>query len=310
MAIKDFGYLDNPSNGLDIVRARTLIGNLRLWDMPRSEEALDIIINEIGLSPIPGIYLLFDERSDKKVYIGQSENLKSRLATHIKSPENKIKSWERVIIINDARNATQSDLNDENIRLILENYLVDLFKINRYKVTTVSSRSPSLSAAQKALVDSFKEELVVLLTRKSKITKVLTERGDDEVYNDEVQKILKSKGYKIDKWGKIEAIVNGQKTFLRPGSIKPNGWQVTFRGNKPDSFKTCLEQGTGYLLMPRGPILLIPLDEIRDFIKKNDKTAFKRDTIDIFVRFDEEKLVIVYKNAEKDITHNAIQPFK
>ena len=27
------------------------------------------------------------------------------------------------IIINDARNASQSDLNDENIRLILENYL-------------------------------------------------------------------------------------------------------------------------------------------------------------------------------------------
>ena len=64
----DFGYLDNPANGLDIIRARTLLGNLRLWDIPRREEALDIVINEIGHSPIPGIYLLFDEKSEKKVF--------------------------------------------------------------------------------------------------------------------------------------------------------------------------------------------------------------------------------------------------
>ncbi|MFQ5686910.1 MAG: GIY-YIG nuclease family protein [Candidatus Scalindua sp.] len=224
MSSREFGYLDNPANGLDIIRARTLVGNLRLWDIPKSEEALEIVINEIDNSPIPGIYMLFDKRSDKKVYIGQSEDLKSRLVTHVKSPDEKIKNWERVIIINDARNASQSDLNDENIRLNLENYLISLFKINRYKVTTFSSRKPSLSATQKALVKSFKEELVVLLTRKSKITKVLTERGDDEVYNDEVKKILKRKKYKIDEWGKVEAVINGMKTFIRAGSSKPKGW--------------------------------------------------------------------------------------
>lgn len=307
MSSREFGYLDNPANGLDIIRARTLVGNLRLWDIPKSEEALDIVISEIGNSPIPGIYMLFDERSDKKVYIGQSENLKSRLVTHVKSPDEKIKNWERVIIINDARNASQSDLNDENIRLNLENYLISLFKINRYKVITFSSRTPSLSATQKTLVKSFKEELIVLLTRKSKITKVLTERGDDEVYNDEVKKILKRKKYKIDEWGKVEAVINGIKTFIRAGSSKPKGWQVTFRGNKSDSFKTCLEKRKGYLLIPRGPILLIPLKDLKDFILKSDKEAFDRDTIDIFVLFDEEKIFVVYKNTKMDITTNAVQ---
>lgn len=180
----DFGYMDNPPNGLDIIRARTLIGNLRLWDIPRSEQTLDIIVNEIGLNPIPCLYILFDERGMKKVYIGQTENLKSRLATHIRTPDDEIKHWDRVIIINDGRNATQSNFNDENIRLILENYLIQLFKINRYNVTTSTSRHPSLSATQKTLVNTFKQELVILLTRKAKITKVLTERGDDEVYND------------------------------------------------------------------------------------------------------------------------------
>ena len=309
MANRDFGYQDTPPNGLDIIRARTLVGNLRLWDVPRVDEALDIAINEIGHSPIPGLYLLFDERSEKKVYIGQSENLRNRLSTHMKSPEEKIKNWERAIIINDARNATQSDLNDENIRLILENYLVTLFKINRYKVTTSSSRTPSLSATQKTLVNSFKEELNVLLTRKSKLSKLLTGRGDDEIYNDEVRKILEKRGHKIQDWGKIEATVNSQKTFIRPGSSKAKGWQVTFRGNKPDSFKACLEKGDGYLLMPRGPILLIPLTIIKKFILSDDKDAFKRDTIDIFIRFDDAKIFIAYKKSEIEITTHAIQSY-
>jgi hypothetical protein len=307
VSIREFGYLENPANGLDIIRSRTLEGNLRLWDFPKNEEALDIIINEIGNSPIPGIYMLFDERSEKRVYIGESENLKSRLTTHLKSPEDKIKHWERATIINDARNASQSDLNDGNIRLILENYLVSLFKINKYKVVTLSSRMPSLSATQTALVASFKEEIVVLLTRKNKITKILTERGDDEVYNDEVEKLLKRKKYTVDEWGKVEAVINKQKTFIRPGSSKPKGWQVTFRGNKPDSFKTCLEKGVGFLLMPRGPILLIPLTTLKDFILSNDSEAFKRDTIDIFIKFDEEKIFAIYKASELDISISAIQ---
>ncbi len=302
MDARQFGYLENPANCLDIIRARTLLGNLRLWDIPRKEEALDIVINEIGHSPIPGIYMLFDERSEKKVYIGQTENLKSRLSVHFSSPEDKIKNWERCIIINDARNASQSDLNDENIRLVLESYLVNLFKINRYKVMTITSRLPGLRATQMMLVNSFKDEIIVLLTRKSKITKVLTERGDDEVYNDEVKRTLELKRHKIDVWGKVEAQVDGKKTFIRPGSRKPKGWQVTFRGEKSEGFKKHLELGDGFLLMPRGPILLIPLKVILDLIKKNDPRAFERDTIDVFVRFDEKQIFLVYKDTEINVT--------
>jgi len=302
----NFGYLDNPANGLGIIRARTLIGNLRLWDIPKSEEALDIIIDEIGVSPVPCLYMLFDERSDKRVYIGQTENLKSRLSTHIRTPDDKIKNWDRAIIINDGRSANQSDINDENIRLALEKYLVQLFKINRYKVTTSASRNPSLSATQKILANTFKQEIIILLIRKTKITKVLTERGDDEVYNDEVQRILSRKGYVINRWGKVEAIINGQPAFLRPGSSKPAGWQVTFRGSKPSSFKTKLQEGNGFLLMPRGPILLIPLGKIKEHINAVDDEAFERDTIDIFIRFDGDKIALVYKRNEIDITEFAI----
>lgn len=158
-------------------------------------------------------------------------------------------------------------------------------------------------------MNSFKEELIVLLTRKSKISKILTERGDDEIYNDETKKILERKGYKISEWGKIEAIIDNQKTFLRPGSSKNKGWQVTFRGNKSGSLKSCLQNGLGFLLMPRGPILLIPLSLIKDFITQIDIDAFSRDTIDIFIRFDPHKIVIVYKESEIDVSSCTISRY-
>jgi hypothetical protein len=228
----------------------------------------------------------------------------------MKTPEDKIKGWDRVLLVNDGRCASQSDLNDENIRLILENYLVSLFKINRYKVVTSAIRTPSLSATQYTLVGAYKNELNILLTRKSKVTKLLTERGDDEVYNDEVKKILESKGYKINNWGKHEAIVNGKAAFIRPGSLKDKGWQVTFRGAKNNSFKSRLAAGDGYLIMPRGPILLIPLTDIRDFIQSIDSEAFVRDTIDIFIQFNDYKIIMFYKRNELDLTRFLLRHYE
>lgn len=283
-----------------------MLGNLRVWDFPRSEQALDLIVDEIGNSPIPGLYMLFDERSEKKVYVGQTENIKGRLTNHMKTPEDKIKHWERVYFVNDGRNATQSDLNDENIRLVLENYLVSLFKINKYKVVTSASRTPSISPTQKTLCSSFKEEINILLSNKNKVNKFLKEKMDDELFLDDVKKILKQKGWSIQDWGAQYAIIDGKSTIIRPGSEKRTGWQVTFRGSKS---LVNLSVGDGYLLMPRGKILLIPLNEIKDFILSVDENAFIRDTIDIFIRFDEDKILMVYKNKEIIITQHSVQPY-
>ena len=306
---EDYGYLSNPANGLGIVRSRTLVGNLRLWDIPRSEEALDTVIDEIGQTPIPGLYMLFDERVEKKIYIGQTENLKNRLSAHLKTPDEKIKNWDRVLIVNDARNSSHSDFNDENIRLVLEDFLIRLFRINKYKVVTSSSRTPSLSSTQQTLCEFFKEEVVILLSNKSKIAKVLTERNDDERYSDEVRRILERREGRIDKWGSAEATISGAIAFIRAGSKKSKGWQVTFRGGKTDSSKSCLAIGKGYLLMPRGPIMLIPLELVKNLIETVDEGAFSRDTVDVFVRFDENRIVLIYKNAESDVTGYSIENY-
>jgi hypothetical protein len=302
----DLGFIDNPANGLGIVRARTLLGNLRLWDIPRTEQALDLVIREIGIPPIPGLYILIDERSGRRAYVGQTEDLSNRLLDHIRSPENKIQHWQRAVILNDGRNASQSDLNDENIRLSLEDYLVSLLRINRYEIVTAATRSPSISAIQAILFNAFREEINILLSHKGKISRLLTGKRDDEIFLEDAKRILAKKGYHIETWGEKYATVNGQPVVIRPGSLKAKGWQVTFRGSKSLSF---LQKGEGYLLMPRGPLVLLPLEEIRDFILSIDPLAFQRDTVDIFIRFDESRLVLAYKQGEKEITAASVLPY-
>lgn len=303
MSGREYGYQENPANGLGIVRARTQLGNLRSWDIPRTERALEKVTRELGGLPMPGLYMLFHE---KKVYIGESMDIPVRVRNHMSMPDGKIRHWDRAILINDGRTDAQSDLNDENIRLALEHYLITLFKINSYKVVS-QGRTPSLNPSQILLVDAYKDELNILLTRKSKISKMLHERGEDEVYSDEVCKMLRYRGHNVDTWGKVEATVNGQLTFIRAGSPKRDRWQITFRGSKADSFKTRLKTGDGFLLVPRGPILLIPLAAIKELI--TDTGAFERDTIDVFVRFDEDKIVVSYKRQEVEVTEYSLSPW-
>jgi hypothetical protein len=132
---------------------------------------------------------------------------------------------------------------------------------------------------------------------------------DNERYLDDTKRVLEKKGYIVDKWGSAEATINKSIVFIRPGSQKSKGWQVTFRGEKSDSSKSCLAVGHGFLLMPRGPIMLIPLREVKMLVESVDSNAFQRDTVDIFVRFEEQKITLVYKTKEIDITKHAVENY-
>jgi hypothetical protein len=57
-------------------------------------------------------------------------------------------------------------------------------------------------------------------------------------------------------------------------------------------------------------LLLLPLEEVANFITSIDPRAFERDTIDIFARFDEEHLWLVYKNGQKEITSFSVLPYR
>ncbi len=288
-----FGYHQDLKNGDGIIRARTT-GHLRSWDIPRTLHALEVLKKEWGNLEYPGIYILFDS-SSKKVYIGEAKDICNRLKTHLTSPEDKIKDWSRAVIINDGRSAMQSDFNDSVIRKSLELYLISLFKANKY-VVVAQGEPQKHNPHQKAMVQAFKEEFDFLLMKKNCITKLIEKSGQEEILRDDLKKILESKGYKLKEWGAYEAVINGEKVYIRPGSKKQKGWQITFR----DKFKNTLQRGEGILLVPRDGILFIPFSEIQKVII--DPTKYKQNTIDIYINFKDETIELTYSTNTIDVT--------
>ncbi len=293
MEEKNIGYYEDPKNGESIIRSRTT-EQIRSWDFPRSIKALEVFNNELGNINYPGIYILIETKSNK-VYIGEAKNLYARLKTHNSAPEDKIKNWDRVVIINDGRPANQSDFNDNVVRHELEYYIISLFKANKYKVVAQGAKQ-ILNSLQKVIVTKLISELNFFLLKKGLIQKLIAASGQEEIMLDDVKKILEKHKYKITEFKSYEATINGEKVFIRPGSNKTKGWQVTFR----DVFKNALLKENGSLLMPRDGILLIPFSVIKKAI--NDSNAFIRNTIDIFIAFDEDSIKLRYKESEVDVT--------
>lgn len=288
-----FGYHQDLKNGDGIVRARTT-AHLRSWDIPRTLRALEVLKKEWVNLEFPGIYILFDS-SGKKVYIGEAKDICNRLKTHMTSPEDKIKAWDRAVIVNDGRVAMQSDFNDSVIRRSLEIYLIALFKANRYSVVA-QGEPQKQNPLQKSLVHAFIEEFNFLLMKKNLITKLIEKSGQEEILRDDLKKILLREGHKLDEWGPYEAKIDGVKVYIRPGSKKQKGWQITFR----DKFKGTLQKGEGSLLVPRDGILLIPFREIQKVITEDSK--YKQNTIDIYINFKEDIIELTYTDKTIDVT--------
>ena len=285
------GYHEDPKNGNGIVRARTT-KQIRSWEIPRTSKAIEKLNKEMGEIDFPGNYTLFD---GMKVYIGEAGSIYNRLKTHINAPDDKIKNWNKAIVISDGRPATQSDFNDSVVRFALELHLIKLFKANKYHVVS-QGRETSLNPIQRHIANSLIQELNHFLLKKNLINKVLEDEGLEEIFADELKKILIKTGRSIEKWSAYEAKVDGQKTYIRPGSPKPKGWQITFR----DRFLSSLQKGDGYLLVSRNGVLLIPLEAIQKVI--TDQQAYKQNTIDVYITFTHEKVTLSYKQNVIEVT--------
>lgn len=296
MADNEIGYHEDPKNHNGIIRARTT-KQIRSWHIPRSIKALEKLNDEMGKIESPGNYILFE---CMKVYIGETGNIYDRIKNHIKNPEEKIKNWDNALILNDGRPATQSDFNDTVVRLALELHLIRLFKANKYRVVCQGQQT-TLNPIQKQTVHSLLQELNHFLLKKNIITKVLEEEGLEEVFEDELKKLLTQHNKQIQKWSAYEAVIDGQKTYIRPGSLKQKGWQITFR----DRFLNSLQKGDGYLLVSRNGVLLIPLREVRQVVK--DKTAYQQNTIDVYILFASERITLSYKENIIDVTAHKLR---
>lgn len=294
MADERLGYTEDPVNGDGIWRARTT-RLIRGWRFDKSSATLDKLNREYGAISYPGLYVLF-ESSSNKVYIGEAGSVYDRLRQHTANPDAKIPKWSQVMIINDGRSCSHSELNDAVIRREIEHYLNRLFKLNKYKVVSLSSPQ-SLNAAQRVMIYNFVYELNFFLIKTNLINKLPAQQNQQECTIEKMTKILRKKGYSLDNVSTYEVVVNGKKSYIRPGSKKTKGWQITFR----DKFKQSLNSEDGFLIVPRGGVLIIPLQEIKACVS-NDPNAFNKNTIDVFIDFVEDNVLLKYKDYQASIT--------
>jgi len=297
---KELGYSEYPLNSNGILRARTTM-QVRSWHIQRKQKTLKALTRELDTVQYPGLYILFDKT---KVYVGEAEHFPTRLSQHLNEPDDKIRDWSEALIISDGRPITQSIFNNKAVRLVLEAYLTKLFRANKYNVVS-SARTPKLDQSQQHIVNILLPELNFFLAKKGTITRFLEESGQEQVYLDELIELFKKKRISIQKWGEKEATFEGKKVFIRPGSKKPKGWQITIRGRKAGSFIDCARRGDGYLLVPRDGVLFIPLAAIKKFIPES---AFDLDTVDIFIGFTDEKVTLAYSKGILDVTQFRLLP--
>jgi len=289
------GYSEHPPNSNGVKRARTTM-QIRSWHIQRKQRSLKSMMGELENVQYPGIYILFEKT---KVYVGEAEHFPDRLSQHMTKPDDKIKGWTEVLVISDGRPITQSVFNNKAVRQVLETYLNNLLRANKYDVVG-SSRSPTLDQSQHYIVTTLLPELYFFLEKQGIVTRPVEEKGQEQVYLDDLKDIFNKKRIRIKNWGEKEAILfEGKKIFIRPGSQKPKGWQITIRGKKQGSFIYCARRGDGYLLVPRDGVLYMPLNVIQKFIPKS---AFDRDTVDIFIVFSETQAMLKYHENSLDVT--------
>ena len=293
-------FITHPRNGAGIIRSQTM--NLRIWMVPRSQHAFNVFQSELNREQYPALYILFE--GDRKVYVGETESILNRLRSHHDNPHVDISNWDRATIINDGRTAGFSDFNDTAVRHSLEYYLKTLLAYNRFRVIS-HAREQQLTPFQLSIFNSIKNELDIFLIRYNLISRFIDRPEEREVFIDELREILEKHGYNIEQWGTYEAIIDGEKYYIRPGSYKSKGWQITLRGRKPGSPIDSVLHGDGNLLIRRGKIYIVPLEAIKNFTDiENDS---ERDTIDVFLSFMNDKVVLKYHQDTPPIDLSAYQ---
>jgi hypothetical protein len=275
----EYGWQEDPPEK-DLVRARTMLGQLRIWRFPK--EGVNQVNGLDFASPLEhrGLYILY--RTDRRqAYVGETSNLKDRLETHYKKGPKELADWSDAVVISDGRSYAQSIFGSD-LRAYLEKRMIShISRGEIYQVVNKVREEPHLDVTTKVLADRLDEELAFVLEKigfAKSVVKLIVE--EDKIPILDMKKLLESKGHSCD-LGELEGEIDGKRAYVRPGSRKSKGWQITLRGN----FIEYAKQGKGFLVFNRGKGYLIALASIKEWLGKKLETT----TRDIFIRLDEKK---------------------
>lgn len=285
-----YPYQKSEENGIKRARAKGIF----LLHAPKSETA-KVLKKEFGALEHPGIYLL-GKNGTKDVYVGESADLESRIGAWAKKPPKELKEWNNVILINDMRQIKYSDFANSDVRKKIEKLLIQVLKENNFNVVNKQEAQPKLSDEQSRQADNIFLEIEFLITE----YRLIQERKKEKVKQEEipigvVEEMLIQKGHRVDQLGAYEGKIDGKVAFVRDGSQKAKGWQITLR----DTFRESVRDADGFLLVNRGNCLLIPFAALRNFLGDH----LNEKTVDIFIKFiSKVKATVVYKESELDVS--------
>lgn len=254
-----YGYHQSPPDANGVVRIRTDV-QLRLSIAPK-ERLQKTLQEEFGALKFPGLYLLLDADS-RRAYIGETGDLTGRLRQHLARAPKELARWASAALIGDGRPTLHSILNDSSIRQYLERGLIEPLRRGAYEVVNKIAQLPELNYAQKAVAEPLALELTDALAKYGIAGAVPPAPAREEITLEEAKTRLERKGVSVSELGAYEGTIDGKKAYLRPGSPKPRGWQITLR----NAFRESVRDLESYLLVSRGRGLLIPFSTLREFL--------------------------------------------
>lgn len=287
----EFGWEEDPADG-DISRARTKLGQLRVWRFPRLGISQINGKDFAGPTHHPGLYVLVNKQKNE-AYVGESIDLRKRLDEHNKSPPKELGEWTDTITLGDGRSYYQSILTENSMRQYLEKALIRLItECGALHPVNKMREEPKMSAASQTIAERLQIELRFVLAKLG-LARLVSKSAvpSEEIADDKLTQLIEAKGHKVEKRKRDQIIVeNCQPMFVRPGT-KPRktelGWHITLR-TKP---RDILNQGKGALVISRGYGYLVDSAVLKKWLGDNLWPIKPgKEAIDIYADLEQEKL--------------------
>jgi hypothetical protein len=278
----------DPPDTLGVVRARTKLGHLRLWVIPRIALRATASSEFGGGVYHPGIYILVNTEK-RGAYVGESADLKTRLGNWAEKPPAKLGNFDTIYILNDGRSSAHSLFTDETLRKGLEQWTVAALKdYGGYATANEQENPPVLSVQQKAQFTHLSEEMGYTLYNLEVIGKVPPVAVDDSPALP-ADAATRFPGRTLTVKTRFEGELDGATVFFTEGSPKTKGgrpvFQLTIRGS--ERWKDMLLAGNGFVCWTRGPCYLVPISELKTWLG----AKLEQQTVDIFLDLSREVIL-------------------